>query len=115
MRVDLVYRPRPDLPRSGTTGVGLLVTQFRAVASPVIQKTVGMGSQVQRLQVGGDPAFFISGAEHGFGYTDGDQTGFEPQRMAGNTLLVERSDGVLLRLEGEFSRAEAVRIAASAR
>jgi hypothetical protein len=116
VRVDLVYRERPGLPSSSNTGAGLLVTEFYAIAEPLIEKTVGEGARVERLTVGGDPAFFISGDEHGFAYLPKDGTGtFEPQRLAGNTLLVERSDGVLLRIEGELDREEAVRIAESAR
>jgi hypothetical protein len=116
VRVDLVYRARPGLPASSNTGAGLLVTEFHSVAEPLIEKTVGMGSSVERLTVGGDPAFFISGADHGFAHIQRGSTGaFEPQRLAGNTLLVDRSDGVLLRVEGELSRDEAVRIAESAR
>jgi hypothetical protein len=113
-RVDFVYRPRSGLPRSGTTGVGLLVTQLQATVGPLIEKTLGAGAQVERLAVDGDRALFISGAEHGFAYEGERGSAFEQQRLAGNTLLVERADGVLLRLEGELSRAEAVRIAASA-
>jgi hypothetical protein len=113
-RVDFVYAPREGLPRAQIAGVGLLVTQFRAVAEPVIEKTAGAGTRVHRLEVGGDPAFFISGAAHGFAYT-GRNVAFEPQRLAGNTLLVERRDGVLLRLEADLPRAEMVRIAASVR
>jgi hypothetical protein len=116
VRVDLVYREQPGLPASSNTGAGLLVTEFHAVAEPMIEKTVGLGSSVERLTVGGDPAFFISGADHGFAYIQRGATGaFEPQRLAGNTLLVERSDGVLLRVEGDLDRDEAVRIAESAR
>lgn len=116
-RVDFVYRPRPGLPRSGTTGVGLLVTQFRATATPLIEKTAGSGTRVERVEAGGDPAFFLSGAVHGFAYQPEGSSygGFEEQRVAGNTLVVDRRDGVLLRLEGEVSRDEAARIAASAR
>jgi hypothetical protein len=113
-RVDMTYRPRPGLERSGTTGVGLLVTELEAVASPVIEKAVGMGAKVERFTLDGDPAVFISGRPHGFAYTPPNgQTQFEEQRLAGNTLLVDRSDGVLLRLEGELDRAEAIRIARS--
>jgi hypothetical protein len=115
-RVDLVYRERPGLPSSSNTGAGLLVTEFPAVASPLIEKSIGSGTKVERLTVGGDPAFFLSGREHGFAYLiDPGRSGFEEQRLAGNTLLVERSDGVLLRVEGDASREALVRIAESAR
>jgi hypothetical protein len=103
-RVDFIYDRRPSR---------VLVTQFRAVTTPLIEKTVGAATRVERLRVGGDPAYFLSGAEHGFAYL-GTDAAFEPQRLAGNTLLVDRSDGVLLRIEGDLTRAEAVRIAASA-
>jgi hypothetical protein len=116
VRVDLVYRARPGLPASSNTGAGLLVTQFHASAEGLVEKTIGSGSSVERLTVGGDPAFFITGADHGFAYLpEGGTGGFEPQRLAGDTLLVERSDGVLLRVEGDLDRDEAVRIAESAR
>ena len=114
-RVDFVYRPRPGLPRASTTGAGLLVTELRATLGPAIEKTVGASAHVERLTVGGDPALFISGADHGFAYVPakGDMN-FEPQRLAGPTLLVERRDGVLLRIEGRISRDRAIRIAESA-
>jgi hypothetical protein len=116
-RVDLMYRARDELPTSSNTGVGLLVTQFRAVSEPLIEKTVGTGARVEKLTVGGDPAFFISGAPHGFAYFDPEsqEANFEEQRLAGNTLLVDRSDGVLLRIEAEITRDRAVEIAESVR
>jgi hypothetical protein len=113
-RVDFLYRPRPGLPRTGTTGVGLLVTQFSGSAGVMIEKTVGEGTTVERLRVGGDPAFFLSGENHGFAYSGEQEAGFEPARLAGDTLLVDRADGVLLRLESELSRDAAVRIAETA-
>jgi hypothetical protein len=108
-RVDLVYRPREGLPR-------LLISEFRAVATPMIEKTIGEATRIERLTVGGDPAFFITGADHGFAYLlpSGDAN-FETQRLAGPTLLVERADGVLLRVEGRLTREQAVRIAESVR
>ena len=114
-RVDMVYRARPGLPSSSNTGAGMLITEFRAVASPLIEKSAGTGAKVERLEVGGDPAFFLSGAPHGFAYynPDTDETNFEEQRLAGNTLLVDRSDGVLLRIEADISRDRAVEIAES--
>ncbi len=114
-RVDLLYRARPGLPRASSIGAGLLVTELRATAEPVIEKTIGSTSKLERLTVGGDPAYFISGAEHGFAYvpSPGGNPVFEDQRLAGTTLLVERSDGLLLRIEGRLSRDQAVRIAES--
>jgi hypothetical protein len=82
----------------------------------MIEKTIGSATRIERLTVGGDPAFFITGADHGFAYLlPGGDAAFETQRLAGPTLLVERADGVLLRVEGELSREEAVRIAESFR
>ena len=103
-RVDFMYR-RPYV----------LVTQFRAAAEPLIEKTLGASTKLERLRVDGAPAYFISGAEHGFAYTGDGVFEFEPPRLAGNTLLVDRADGVLLRIEGELTREAAVRIAQSVR
>jgi len=116
-RVDMVYRARPGLPSSSNTEAGMLITQFRAVASPLIEKSVGSGAKVERLEVGGDPAFFLAGAPHGFAYLDPESqnANFEEQRLAGNTLLVDRSDGTLLRIEADISRDRAVEIAESMR
>lgn len=115
-RVDLIYRARPGLRRASATGAGLLVTELLATATPAIQKTIGSATKFERLDVDGDLAYFFSGREHGFAYVPANGVmSFEDQRLAGNTLLVERSDGVLLRIEGRLSRDQAVRIAESAR
>jgi hypothetical protein len=102
-RVDMVYRGGP------------LVTELRATATPVIQKAIGSGAKLEQFRVGGDRAYFISGAPHGFAYIPegSPEPIFEDQRVAGNTLLVERADGLLLRIEGRLDRDEAVRIAES--
>jgi len=89
------------------------VQQFRARVEPFIEKTLGEGTRLERLRVDGDPAFFITGA-HGFAYqTEDDQVRFEEQRLAGNTLLVERADGLLIRVEGRLARERAVAVARS--
>ena len=113
-RVDLMYREREGIPASSNTGVGLLITEFRAVTTPVIEKSAGGGARIERLEVGGDPAYFISGAPHGFAYVNpAGNANFEEQRLAGNTLLVERADGMLVRIEADISRERAVEIAES--
>jgi hypothetical protein len=110
--VSLVYGERPGYARSTATGVALLVQEFPARVEPFIEKTVGQASALERLRVDGDPAYFISGA-HGFAYQGEDDVRFEPQRLAGNTLLVERADGLLIRIEGDIERDRAVAIARS--
>lgn len=106
-RVDLVYRDG--------TRVGVLVTELRATATPVIEKAIGTASRFERFRLDGDPAYFISGGRHGFAYipAGSGEPHFEDARLAGNTLLVERSDGLLLRVEGRLDRDAAVRIARS--
>jgi hypothetical protein len=114
-RVSLVYRPRPGNTRSPQTGTGLLVSEWRATVGQMIQKAAG-NARLERLRVAGAPAYFLSGAPHGVAWRDAaGQFGFDEQRLAGNTLLVERADGLLLRVEGKLSRAAAVRIAESLR
>jgi hypothetical protein len=67
---------------------------------------------LERLTVDGAPAYWIEGA-HGFAYERDGAGAFEPQRIAGNTLLVERPDGLLVRVEGDLDRARAVEVASS--
>ena len=110
-RVSLVYAPQQGIPRSRISGVGLLVTAFRGDPFPLIQKTV-IGTHAERLTIAGSPALWLPHA-HGFAYATPGGGGFEPQRLADRTLLVERG-GVLLRIEGRITRARAIAIARSA-
>jgi len=110
--VSLVYGERRDLGRSDATGAALLVQEFPGRVGPFIEKALGRDTRLDRLRVGGHPAYFIAGS-HGFAYEDDAGVGFEDQRIAGNTLLVERADGLLVRIEGDLARDHAVAIARS--
>jgi hypothetical protein len=110
--VAFVYGRRPSYARLPETGAALLVQELPARVRPFIEKTLGSGARLQRLRIGGDPAYFITGT-HGFAYGEGGAVAFEDARLAGNTLLVERRDGMLLRVEGRLSLDRAVRIAES--
>jgi hypothetical protein len=102
-RVSLIYGRRPGIPVSRHTNVAVLVTEFRARVTPVLGKSVGSGARLTRIPVPGGRAYAITGKPHGFAWLGaGDQIGFEERRLAGSTLLVERRDGVLLRVEGEL-------------
>jgi anti-sigma factor RsiW len=114
-RVDLVYRAQPGLPASRFTDVGLLITEFRGQPTPeFIKKVTGMGL-VEEVTVGGGPGYWFSGEPHFFTYRDaGGNLREEQTRLAGNTLIWQRGE-LTLRLEGEVSREEALRIAESMR
>jgi hypothetical protein len=110
-RAALVYGRRAGIRRSPHTNAAVLLTQFRARATPVLGKAVGAGARLTRLSVPSGRAYLIGGRPHGFAWLDEHgQSGFEERRLAGTTLLVER-DGVLLRAEGRFTRARASALA----
>ena len=91
--------------------VHLLLTEFRGEA--YIEKLVEPGTKVELLTVDGSRGAWVEGS-HVLVYRD--QNGLtrdDTSRLAGKTLLWQRGD-VTLRLEGDFSRAEALRIARSA-
>jgi hypothetical protein len=112
--VSLAYQPRDGLPEARQLGLGLLITQVGGDA-PVIGKLAPAATRVQQLRVGAFRAIWIEGAPHFFGYRDPDGSFRRGSlRAAGNVLLVERGE-VLVRLEGELSRARAIAIAESLR
>jgi len=114
-RVTAVYAPGPGLPRTSATGVGLLVTAFRArFDEEFVIKEAGPGTRVEQVSVGGDPGYWVEGEPHTVVYVDGRGLNSDTLRLAGNTLLWERN-GVTFRLEADISKEDALRIAASFR
>ena len=88
----------------------LVVTQSRGT---FFTKEVGPGTHVERLSVDGLPAYWISGAPHFFGYVAANGRPHPIELyLARNALIGQRGD-VTLRLEGELSRADALRVARS--
>jgi hypothetical protein len=92
--------------------VHLLLTEFRGEA--FIEKLVEPSAKVELLQVDGSRGAWVGGS-HVLVYRD--RNGLvreDTSRLAGKTLLWQRGQ-VTLRLEGDFSKQEALRIARSAR
>ena len=113
-RVSYLYRAGPGLPRAAETGAGLLVTVMLAQVSPFVEKLAGQGTRIERFRDRGDLVVRLSGAPHGVAYAGpGQEPIFEDQRLAGPTLLLERGDGLLVRVEGRVSRARALAVARS--
>jgi hypothetical protein len=93
----------------------LLVSQLLASGVPVyIKKAVEPGTSITPVVVNGRSGFFLSGARH-FVYMAPTRIVLEERiRLARNTLLWERGP-LTLRLEGDLTLAQALRIARSFR
>jgi hypothetical protein len=75
-------------------------------------KLAAKGTRIEEIVVGGRKAIWIEGAPHAFFFiapNGGTVTG--SLRLARNTLIWQR-DGAVLRLEGQITRAQALRLAA---
>jgi hypothetical protein len=78
-----------------------------------LRKMVGPDARVERVRVGGAPGVWITGKPHGVLYADRNgRFREETLQLAGDTLIWER-DGLVLRIEGARSKADALRIASS--
>ncbi len=97
--------------------VRLLVAQtpHESVARQFFEKLVGTGSRVEEVTVDGVQGAFISGSPHEVILVDehGDPVA-ETARLA-RDVLVWSKGGVAYRLEGDFTRDEALRLARSLR
>jgi hypothetical protein len=110
----LAYRPARGLPEAHSTGLGLLVGEFRGDLLPeYLGKIAGQATGIDRISVDGQRAIWIEGAPHLFFYRPPNSDFAESQlRLADNVLLLERGN-LLVRLEGAFSRERAIALARS--
>jgi hypothetical protein len=113
-QVTLAYAPRAGLPVTGTTGVGLLLTEFQAgISEAAIRKTFQAGTGVQQVTVDGETGYWFSGEPHVLTFADADGRFFTDRtRLAGNTLLWQRG-AVTYRLESALTRDQTIRVAES--
>ncbi|HEX5013224.1 MAG TPA: hypothetical protein VFV72_03620 [Candidatus Limnocylindrales bacterium] len=115
-RVALVWGERPGLPADPSSGVGLLINEFRGtVDEGYYTKVLDSDATVTPVNVGDSSGYWIGGSPHFFFYRD--PTGQfvdETARDVGDTLIW--NDGpVTYRLESQLDMDEAVRIAESLR
>jgi hypothetical protein len=83
--------------------------------APSLLKSFGSGTRLERASVGGQPAWWITGAPHDLGYLDREgQWQQDTVRRAGDVLLWSVGD-VTYRIEGLADRAVAERIGGSLR
>jgi len=114
--VALVYLPRAGLPESAHTGVGLLLIEFPGkLQSAFMEKMLGPDATLEQVSVDRQPGFWVSGSPHGFLYLD--QKGEvvdDTYRLAGNTLIWNQGS-LLLRIEADIGKEQALAVAASLR
>jgi hypothetical protein len=91
----------------------LLLSQHRAeVWDGFVKKAAGSGTTIEAVTVDGEPGFFVSGEEHFVMFLEDGVVRDERASLAGNTLLWNRGE-LLLRLEADVSRDEALELARS--
>jgi hypothetical protein len=111
--VTVAYRPRPGLPESEETGVGLLLTEFRATTDrDLIRKLAVEGVTVEAVAVRGELGYWVEGPHPVLLLGPEGEVIEDSARLSGNSLVWTR-DGLTLRMEGNFSKTEALRLARS--
>jgi hypothetical protein len=115
-RVALVWGERPGLPADPSSGVGLVLNEFRGtVDEGYYTKVLESDAQLTPVTIGDAQGYWVSGGDHFFFYID--PTGRfvdETARMVGDTLIWS-DGGVTYRLESQLDMDDAVRIAEALR
>jgi len=107
--VSLLYRAGPGRPPANADGVAVRIDEFDGGLSPGFRK---YAYEAEEITVGDRPALWLQGP-HPVLYVGRDgQEYLESARLAGNTLILQIGS-VTVRLEGGFTRDEAVAIAGS--
>lgn len=114
--VYLVYAATDDLPAAPGTGVGMLVTQFRAsMVGGTFSKAVPDDASIVEVEVRGAPGLWIDGEMHLIGLLLPDGTLVEDSiRLAANTLLWEEG-GITYRIESALDLDAVLAVAAGMR
>lgn len=112
--VTLVYGAQPDIKVSGQTGVSVLVTEARGMVNEnYFGKTLGPDTTLENVTVNGHGGWWIAGQPHVFVITDADGNPYTATlRLATNTLIFD-DNGTIVRIEGDMTKTQALRIAAS--
>lgn len=115
-RVALVYGDRPGFPADPKSGIGVLITEFRAVIGPdSFEKLIQTGVRVDEVTVNGKTGYWVAGGNHYYFYRNADgKVVDDTLRLVGDTLIWAE-DGLTLRIEGAPSLAAAQELAAALR
>jgi hypothetical protein len=112
--VALAWTDRPGLPADPDSGLGVVVTQFRADMGPqTFEKLLLEGAVIEQVVVGPTTGYWVEGGQHFLYFRDADGNVVETTiRLVGTTLMWEQ-DGYTVRIEGAPDVETARRIADS--
>ena len=100
----LVYGPA-DKPR-------LVLSQLEgSVWDGFVKKVGARGTTVEPVQVDGEQGLFVTGDDHFVMFLDENGLVTDDETFLAGTVLLWNRDGLLLRLEGDLTKAEALRLA----
>lgn len=109
----MVWPPSPATPEIADSGVGLLITQFRATGVGNYLKRATPETRVIVVSVSGVDGYWMEGAPHVLVFEDSDGVARqELSRLAGNVLIWE-ANGVTHRVESSLDLRSALAIAES--
>jgi hypothetical protein len=112
-QVQLGYRPSGSIREANQTGLGLLVTEFRAdLTKSLIRKMFTNQTNVSRVRFGGHIGYWLQGPGHVVYYNVSGQDYVDTLRLATNTLVFDDGN-MLVRIEASIPKRQAIRIAAS--
>lgn len=110
--VTLIYAEARGLPAMGDSGVGLLITEFRArIDETFLKKLADSGVRIRPIVIAGSQGYWVEG-RHALYYAAGSGPVEYRSRLAHNTLIWERG-ALSLRLESGLPLLDALRIARS--
>lgn len=92
----------------------LVLTELRGeVWDGFVKKVGGRGTQIERVTVDGEPGLFITGEEHFVMFLGANGAISDEETYLAGTVLLWNRGPLLLRLEGDLTRAEALELAES--
>jgi hypothetical protein len=112
--VTLVYSTAPGINPSGQTGVSVLVTEATGAADTnFFGKMIGPDNTLEEVTVNGHQGYWIAGKPHIFFMIDANGLSWnETLRLGTNTLIID-DGGIVIRIEGDMTKDQALAIAQS--
>lgn len=112
----LVYGERSGVTPSAQTGISVLIAELRGSFAPqLLGKVLPAGGTAEEVTVNGGRGVWIGGAPHQVFYLGpGGDVLVDSVRLAGNVLVWEQGE-LLLRIEANVTKEQALRIASTMR